>query len=175
MKRNTRASRRKGKKAPAPRTRVAPSEGVDSLLLDNPVLHAWRLSYVANRYVFPFYRDLEQDHGVGRAEWVILFCLAQTGELIAQAIADKTGLPKNSISRAVGRLLERGFVKRSADRDDRRRVHLSLTPAGRRLHDAVVPTMIERERNMLAALSTKERATFTRLLLRIASRAADWA
>jgi DNA-binding MarR family transcriptional regulator len=146
----------------------------DPMLVDNPIRDAWRIAFVANRYIFPFYRALEAEHGVNRPEWVVLFCLAQRGELIAQDIADGTGLPKNSLSRAVNRLEDWGFVARRSDSGDRRRAKLTLTEDGRAFHDAVLPALADRMDRMFDCLSAEERETLSALMLRVAENVRDW-
>lgn len=146
----------------------------DPMLRDNPIRDAWRIAFVANRYVFPFYRALENEHGMTRPEWVVMFCLAQRGDLIAQDIADGTGLPKNSLSRAVNRLEDWGFLARRSDSGDRRRARLTLTPEGSAFHDAILPALVERQEHMLACLSPEERETLSSLMLRIADSVRDW-
>lgn len=66
---------------------------------------------------------------IGQAQPIALKDLG--GLLIAEA-----GHP----SRLVDRLVEAGLVERSAAKDDRRRVELTLTPAGRKLAKRVAET-----------------------------------
>ena len=69
-------------------------------------------------------------HGLSRDEWRVL---AATGEAEAQptrAIAEQTGLDKVAISRAASALEDRGLIRRSEDRADRRIKILRLTPEG---------------------------------------------
>ncbi|MHB1225811.1 MAG: MarR family winged helix-turn-helix transcriptional regulator, partial [Gemmatimonadaceae bacterium] len=61
---------------------------------------------------------------------------ASLGEL-----AERTHTHQSSASVVVRRLVERGLVRRDADPADRRRRHLTLTAAGRRLvRDAPITT-----------------------------------
>ena len=69
--------------------------------------------------------------------------------------------------RLIDQLEQRGLVTRSADPTDRRRHRIELTPAGRDLLDAVIPTTREIEAAHLSALSPAERRTLARLLGRV--------
>ena len=73
---------------------------------------AYKVSYLANAIVFPTYEDVRKDFGLVRAEYHLLLCLAHYSELTAQDVARITRRPRNSISRAVHRMLDLGFIKR---------------------------------------------------------------
>ena len=70
---------------------------------------AYKVSYLANAIVFPTYEDVRKDFGLVRAEYHLLLCLAHYSELTAQDVARITRRPRNSISRAVHRMLDLGF------------------------------------------------------------------
>ena len=72
---------------------------------------AYKVSYLANAIVFPTYEDVRKDFGLVRAEYHLLLCLAHYSELTAQDVARITRRPRNSISRAVHRMLDLGFLK----------------------------------------------------------------
>ena len=145
------------------------------LLFANPIVDIWRVCFVANSYVFPLYRDMELTRHLTRPEFVTLFCLGTAGALVAQDIVEATGLPKNSISRAVKRLQERGLIQRKNDTSDKRRVFLSLSKCGERLYKEVLPGLIAREEAALHALTASERRTLSSLMMKIALASDNWA
>ncbi len=61
--------------------------------------------------------------------------LLADGSSASSALANHLTVTPPSITAVVDGLVTRGLVARSADPDDRRRVHLELTDAGRRLLD----------------------------------------
>jgi len=64
--------------------------------------------------------------------------------------------------------LERdGLVSRSRSPDDRRGVLLVLTPAGRAKLDLYIDTGANRERELLSALSDRDRKQLNRLLQKL--------
>ncbi|WP_339949970.1 MarR family transcriptional regulator [uncultured Albimonas sp.] len=98
-------------------------------------------------------------HGLSRDEWRVL---AATGEAEAQptrAIAEQTGLDKVAISRAASSLEDRGLIRRTEDRADRRIKILRLTPAGADALEEIERQVRDRETYLLQALSAEERAT----------------
>lgn len=56
----------------------------------------------------------------------------------------------------------KGLVRRDRDRNDRRRVLVSLTPAGRALLDAIAPEVIEAEKRWVGPLSASRRTALLR-------------
>lgn len=144
------------------------------MLNDTPLSPAWRVSFVANFFTGPIYRDLMERFGLSRPGFVILFSLSQEPRLVARDIGSVTGLPKNSISRAVSELLRKGLVARENEGADRREKPLSLTQDGRALLGKVVPLFEARQKAMFAALSTDEMAEFERLMGKIIQAMPDW-
>jgi len=52
-------------------------------------------------------------------------------------LAEVKQISRSAISQALDTLVDRGFITRRQDREDRRHIHLELTPAGNDLLDAV--------------------------------------
>jgi DNA-binding MarR family transcriptional regulator len=136
------------------------------MLNDTPLAPAWRINFLANFFTGPIYREIGAQFGLTRPGFVILFSLSQQPGLVARDICLVTGLPKNSISRAVSELLERGLIRRKADTEDRRAKLLALTDEGRALLAKVVPLFEARQDAMGGALSPVESEMFDRLLMK---------
>ena len=143
------------------------------MLHDNAIGETWRICYLANQFVFPLYARFEKEHDVLRPEYVTLFCLAHHQPLIAQDIVDMTGLPKNTISRGVNRLLSRGLIARGDHPGDRRKAQLELTAEGRAMFDRLMPELLAHRQALIAGLNDEECAELGRLLMKAANGAAD--
>jgi DNA-binding MarR family transcriptional regulator len=85
------------------------------------------------------------------SEFDVLITLhnAPDGGLRMTDLANATMLSSGGLTRLIGRLEQRGLVRRDVDADDRRAFRASLTPAGqqklaeaRKPHDAVVQRML---------------------------------
>lgn len=144
------------------------------MLNDTSLSAAWRINFLANFFTGPIYRDLAAEFDLSRPGFVILFSLAQQPGLVARDIGLVTGLPKNSLSRAVSELLSRGLIQRETDSGDRRAKVLTLTASGQALLDQVVPLFEARQTAMVAALTPEEAETFDRLLLKIIYAMPGW-
>lgn len=145
------------------------------MLTDTPLLEVWLINFVANMFVGPVYRHLSDNYGLSRPEFVILFCLSQRPGIAAKDICEATGHPKNSISRAVADLLQKGFIARSERPEDRRSKSLTITDDGRRTLDVVLPIVIARQRDMLAVLSADEIDQLNGLMAKLAFAVPRWA
>lgn len=124
----------------------------------------FRISYLANRMVLPVYERIKRVYGLNRGEYLLLFCLSHISEMTAQDVAEATGRPRNSISRAVHQMLSEGYLTRSPDPSDGRQALLRITPRGRRLHEKIMPWFRERETQILGCLDRSERALLEPLL-----------
>ena len=130
----------------------------------------FRISYLANRLVLPAYDDIKLAYGLSRGEYLLLFCLSYIEELTAQDVAEMTGRPRNSISRAVHRMLDEGCLKRSPDPTDGRQALLRITAKGERLHKRILPLFEEQEAKMLDNLTSEERKLLDSLLKKLVLR-----
>lgn len=143
-----------------------------SALRFDPRSLAWvglRLTVVSSRYMAPINAELERAHGLSRDDVTVTVCLAITNATTAQEIVRYTGRPKNSVSRAVASLEERGLLRRRDDTSDRRSNRLSLTPRGRRQFEQIEAHFVRRDALMLRPLSQRERHAFNRLLNKLAA------
>ncbi len=88
-------------------------------------------------------------------------------------LAAHMGVTLSTMSLSVERLVRRGYVARSRDPKDGRRVRLKLTAAGSRLRDAQSVLDAERVRALLGCLSTEQREEGLRGLALLASAATE--
>ena len=146
---------------------LSPVRGPLAIFDSNEVRDTFRISYLANSLVLPVYDAIRREHGLSRGEYLLLFCLAHIPELTAQDVANMTGRPRNSISRAVHRMLEDGYIDRCPDPDDGRQALLTITPRGRGLHDRIVKWFMASEDAILGVLDRNERETLDRILRKL--------
>lgn len=133
---------------------------------------AYKVSYLANAIVIPTYEDVRRDFGLVRPEYQLLLCLAHHPELTAQDVANMTRCPRNSISRAVHRMQNEGYLKRVPDPEDGRQAKLTITPQGRKMHDSIAAYLVGRESEVFEPLSDEERTAFRKMLLKLSMHAA---
>jgi DNA-binding MarR family transcriptional regulator len=113
-----------------------------------------RLAEAVSAEIRPVYRDR---FGLNRPEWRALVALADIGPCTAKEIGAHSTQHKTKVSRAVFALEQRRWLSREADPSDRRSERLSLTPAGRHAYEELLAPMREREAQILARLSARQR------------------
>ncbi|USG60330.1 MarR family transcriptional regulator [Sneathiella marina] len=132
----------------------------------------FRISYLANAIVIPAYEEVQRDFGLKRGEYLLLACLSLLPVLTAQDVATMTRRPRNTISRAVNKMLAEEYIVRAPDPDDRRQLKLSITPSGRALHKKIAQRFVTRQEKILSVLSAKERKSLDGLLNKLVRHAA---
>ena len=145
-------------------------------ILDSETVRiAARISWLANFFSGPLYRQMESTLGLTRPEFSILHCLAQCPNVTAQDICLMTGQAKNTLSRAIKRLLHDGRIMRTEDAKDSRAFILTLTDSGVKLHASLIVDFDRREQAMLQPLTRTELLELDRLLGKLVTRTDDWA
>lgn len=140
-----------------------------SLILERFV--PYRLSVLSNTVSRAIARIYAERFDLSIPEWRVMAQLGRHGRLTASEIVGLTAMDKVRVSRAVSRLTASGRIAADEDEADRRRQHLTLTAAGRRIYREIVPLALEQEEMLLAVLDARERQTLDRILAKLQSRA----
>ena len=94
----------------------------------------------------------------------ILTILRRVEGCSMNALANFTTIERTTLTREVDHLVAMGLISRAVPPTDRRRVHLTLTPAGEALYHQGVPLVRTATRQALAGIDLGELRGFTRLL-----------
>jgi MarR family transcriptional regulator, temperature-dependent positive regulator of motility len=109
-----------------------------------------------------------------RPEFVALYAVGLKGGVAAKNIVASSGLPKNTLSRAIQKLLQRRLLKRETDPDDLRSYVLALTAAGRAIFDETMPVMVGQQNAMLEALTEAEQKQLCELMDKMVIASPSW-
>jgi DNA-binding MarR family transcriptional regulator len=82
-------------------------------------------------------------------------------------LADSLMLTSGGTTKRLDRLERSGLIERHHDEEDRRALLIELTPAGRKLVDAVVTEHVANENRLLGGLGDAERRQLARLLRKL--------
>jgi MarR family transcriptional regulator, lower aerobic nicotinate degradation pathway regulator len=104
---------------------------------------------------------------VTNTQFAALARLDELGPLSQNRLGRATAMDATTIKGVVDRLAVRGLVAIAPDPDDRRRLRVTLTDAGRDLFASLRPRALQVSRGTLAPLAPAERATLLRLLARL--------
>ncbi|MGQ0741347.1 MAG: MarR family winged helix-turn-helix transcriptional regulator [Alphaproteobacteria bacterium] len=130
----------------------------------------FRLSVLSNRISSAIAQQYTERFGLTMPEWRVMAVLGAAPGLSARDIAERTGMDKVQVSRAVAQLVKRKRVARKADAADRRMHRLALTSKGEAIYAEIVPLARDLEAKFLAALEPSDRATLLRLLTALSIR-----
>ncbi|KAB0676291.1 MarR family transcriptional regulator [Aureimonas leprariae] len=98
-------------------------------------------------------RLVDLDVAVGQDQFLLSF--EDDGQVSVAEIAIRLSVRASTVSKMTDRLAAKGWVVRSADNEDARRVLVHLTDEGRAARDAVLRVEAEVEAEILAALAEK--------------------
>ncbi|MBE3075529.1 MAG: MarR family transcriptional regulator [Actinobacteria bacterium] len=111
-------------------------------------------------------------HGLEGWGFDVLSALRRAGapyELSPGQLVAQTMVTSGTMTNRVDRLADRGLVGRGPDPKDRRGVKVTLTTAGRKVVDAAMADLLERERILLSQLPPSEQDHLSELLRRLLS------
>lgn len=130
----------------------------------------YRLHQAAELASRRFWRSYKGKYGLTRPEWRVLFNVGQYGPISANEISQRAYLHKTKISRAVAKLEQRRWLRRSEDLADRRRQPLELTPSGRQALDDLRKMASEYDDWLIEAVGRSKAKSLIRTLRAIESK-----
>lgn len=110
----------------------------------------------------------EKRFGLSAAQLFVLQALRDEPGLSLGELAERTATDQSSVSVVVRKLEAKKLVQKGVSGEDRRRLEISLTAAGKRLVVKAPPTVQELLIQRIAALSGKEKTQLAELLDRFA-------
>jgi DNA-binding MarR family transcriptional regulator len=148
----------------APKVKIGKSK-VRRRRLDERV--GYRFSIITKRLNQALAGTHSKKLGISINNWKIMSVIGFFGPLSATALGAHTGLDSDKVTRAVDTLVWRGYVIRKTDERDRRRVLLTLSPNGRRVHDRIELVASALEAEFLSVLTTEEYRSFLAALTKL--------
>lgn len=97
----------------------------------------------------------------------ILFQVRNNPEVDLRTLAERLGISTSAASQQVDKLVDRGFLDRSEDPDDRRRVKLSVTGDGQAITGEISRATHSYLDAVLSQMSAEELTSLNRSLCRI--------
>jgi MarR family 2-MHQ and catechol resistance regulon transcriptional repressor len=125
------------------------------------------------RYQF---RDWNQVccYGISISQSHILDVLVEEGDLTMQQLARRMFKSVSTMTRVAGQLVRKGYIKRRQDPEDRRIVHVSITPQGKAIIAAIQRDLIETQKAVLQSVPAEEWAGAFKVLEALSRGARRW-
>ena len=103
------------------------------------------------------------ERGLSVPQLAVLEALLHLGPMSQRELGERMLRTGGSVTSMVDKLEQRGWVVRQRDEDDRRVVHLHLTPEGRRLIARIFPLHAAAVAETFGALTANEQRELARL------------
>ncbi|GAB4532969.1 MULTISPECIES: MarR family winged helix-turn-helix transcriptional regulator [Ruegeria] len=126
------------------------------------------LNQAAEESSLDFQKVYKNRYGMLRTEWRVLFHLGNYGEMTAKQIGERAKMHKTKISRAVHKLEQRRYLRRTRDENDRRMERLTLTPAGLTVYRELRDIARDYDARLAGMFTTGEAALLRMMLRRLA-------
>ena len=147
-------------------TTKLPIDGLEDL----PGHYIRRLQQIA----VGIFLDETADVNLTPVQFALLFAASKQAGLDQRTLAGRIGLDTSTIGAVVDRLESRELIERKVSPDDKRVRLLSVTPAGKKLLQSVMPAMLRAQNRMLAPLPQADRSKFMAMVKRIVEENNAW-
>ncbi|MFN3547163.1 MAG: MarR family winged helix-turn-helix transcriptional regulator [Mesorhizobium sp.] len=123
---------------------------------------------IAQLTVFEHFFEVFGQSDIKISEFTVLYAIAENPDVRQGVLADVLKIKWPNMTKLVRALEERGLIERVVPPENRRSVHLRVTPAGRRQIAVSQEQMYRSERMALGMLDDEEYAQLLRLSRKIA-------
>jgi DNA-binding MarR family transcriptional regulator len=124
------------------------------------------LNQTANLYNQAFKREV-RSHGISVTQWRVLAVLHARPDLSLNELAGFTAIDQPTLSRVIDQLVDRTLVTSAPRASDGRFLAISLTAAGRALHEEMWPVAWRHYLRGMSGLSEPERLMLATLLKKV--------
>jgi DNA-binding MarR family transcriptional regulator len=138
--------------------------GGDSFVLDESIGHLIRRAHQRASATF---MTILADHKFTPTQFFALARLRERGRLSQNRLGRLTAMDPATIQGVTRRLFDRGYIARTPDTNDRRRMVLELTPEGTSVAERLLNGIDTVNGQILAPLGPEEQEQFRSLLKRI--------
>lgn len=97
----------------------------------------------------------------------ILLTISRNGEIVQKQLSEIFSVSPQSMSEALSKLENDGYITRNKNQLDKRKTIVSLTPAGREQSDRIAQKMRSQAHRFLEPLSPEEKQTLYTLLKKL--------
>jgi len=123
----------------------------------------YKLLHMMKHQAVPLYKSVDLKHGSSG----ILFTLNKYGPMSQRELADKVGITPPSMTVALRKLQNEGYINRKTDQNDQRIIQIELQDKGVECIAHIKRVMEEAERNLLAGFTQEEQMLLRRLLVQL--------
>lgn len=123
--------------------------------------------------VAQYFTEKISDCDVTPVQYAVLSCLWDNDFQLPSQIAQTLNLDSSSITGLLDRMENKGLLKRIPNSEDRRALHVILTPKGKDLRDPLDERINEAHKEVLSTLSVEEQELLLSYLPKIVDNVLD--
>jgi homoprotocatechuate degradation regulator HpaR len=127
----------------------------------------------ARESTMSLFRPMLRSFGITDQQWRVIRVLASCETIGAFELSQQSMILPPSLTRILKNLEKEGFVSRSTDLTDQRKLLLSVTPKGRQKYDQVVPESEKIYRSLEAKIGKVELNDFLNQLVALNTKLMD--
>lgn len=109
--------------------------------------------------------ELTEKHGVTAGQWRFLRVLWEEDGITQRLLAQRVGITEATAVNGINGLEAGGFVERSVDKADKRKMIVRLTPYARRLKKKLIPMVVDVNERALRGIDPKDVETARKVLV----------
>ncbi|MDM5270915.1 MarR family transcriptional regulator [Sulfurovum sp. zt1-1] len=128
------------------------------------------LGFVLNRTAIASKNSFNQmikNYGISPEQWSVIFRVVEQNGISQKELAYSTYKDQGNLTRMIDKLIQKGYINREADTDDRRAIKLFSTDKSVALVEEVIPMSSAHNANMTNGLSEEETTTLLELLNKV--------
>ena len=103
---------------------------------------------------------LKQHSDLSLVEWRIIQVVRMFEDMTSSMIVDHVQMDKGQLSRKIKGMIEKGLLQSERNQDDKRVQKLILTEKALSISEMLMPTMEERQKNLLSEVTPEELELF---------------
>lgn len=116
---------------------------------------------IANKNSF---NKLIKPYGVSPEQWTVLFRVVEKNGITQKELSDSTYKDQGNLTRMIDKLVEKGYLLRESDDNDRRSVKLFATHSSKQLVEKIAPLSKLQNEKLSSGLSEDDKEKFIELL-----------
>ena len=124
----------------------------------------YRFSIILRRLVDCLAEMHQTKYGLSKNGWRVMSVIGRFAPLAAVEVANYVSLEPDKITRTVDALVKQGLVLRRHDKVDRRRVSISLSVKGKRVHQEIEHVRYALEYEFLSVLNDDELSSLYKII-----------
>ena len=106
--------------------------------------------------------------GISQAEYNMFICLKNCKHFNSYSVSEKMSLSLSRVSRIIDKMVTKGFLNRTTNKEDRRAIDIKMTKKGESILQNIIVFLQKREENIENQLSdndiSKIKSSFNKLI-----------